>query len=70
MVYYFARKTVKLNSVKRHQMNQLTIYCYLLVLFFTIFLFYNLVDYIITVPAYKLCQSIMFQRISENKYFT
>ncbi|CAD8145179.1 unnamed protein product [Paramecium pentaurelia] len=62
IVFYFARKTVKIKTFQPHKMLQLKIYCICLISLFTIFLIWNLYDYVSNLSkSYWLCQSICNQ---------
>ncbi|CAD8076207.1 unnamed protein product [Paramecium sonneborni] len=64
IIYYFARKTVKIKTFQPHKIMQLKIYCISLILLFTIFLVWNLYDYITSLSKhYSLCQKQIFHII-------
>ncbi|CAD8160242.1 unnamed protein product [Paramecium pentaurelia] len=64
IVFYFARKTLSIRTFKPHQILQLKIYCICLILLFTIFLIWNLYDYITSLSqSYSLCQKQIFHII-------
>ncbi|CAD8064468.1 unnamed protein product [Paramecium sonneborni] len=59
IVFYFARKTVKIKTFQPQKMLQLKIYCICLIFLFTLFLLWNFYDYITSIhDPYSLCQSI------------
>ncbi|CAK68818.1 unnamed protein product (macronuclear) [Paramecium tetraurelia] len=64
IVFYFARKTVKIKTFQPHKMLQLKIYCICLISLFTIFLIWNLYDYVSNISkSYWLCQKQIFHII-------
>ncbi|CAK81821.1 unnamed protein product (macronuclear) [Paramecium tetraurelia] len=64
IVFYFARKTLSVRTFKPYQILQLKIYCICLISLFTIFLIWNLYDYITSLSqSYSLCQKQIFHII-------
>ncbi|KAM3131695.1 hypothetical protein pb186bvf_016226 [Paramecium bursaria] len=63
LVYYFARKTVKIKTFNQSNMYQITIYCYSLLFFFSIFLIWNVVQYSFQPYSYVICQRQIFHII-------